>query len=64
MYMKCIMVGMVSLGLCGVWMVDSSLPANFGVLESGCGLTTHHTYILYINVHEVYCVWDGFPMLI
>jgi hypothetical protein len=58
------MAGMVSLGLYGVWMVDSDLPVNFGSLESRCGLTTHHTYILYINVHEMYCVQDGFPRLI
>ena len=62
--MKCIVFGVVSLGLYSMWIVDSSLPANFGVLEYRCGLTIHHTHILYLNVHEVYCGWDGFPRFI
>jgi hypothetical protein len=55
---------MVSLGLYCMLIVDSSLPVNFGGLESRCGLTIHHTYILYLNVHEVYCGCVGFPRLV
>jgi hypothetical protein len=62
--MKCIVFGVVSLGLYSMWIVDSSLPANFGVLEYRCGLTIHHTHILYLNVHEVHYGRDGFPRLI
>ena len=44
--------------------MDSGLPMNFGALEFRCRLTTHHTYFIYINVHEVYCGRGGFSRLI